>query len=291
MMGWLREAFDFLPDAEISIEVDPVVTTEAHLRKLASWVSTGSRWACRTRIPKVQKAVQRVQPAELTEKFYSLCRELGFPSVNMDLVYGLPYQTVDSFRETIDHIAAWRPDRIALFNYAHVPWIKPHQNKMPTEALPVPREKLAIFIESLAAFPRTRLHRHRSRSSGRARGRPRGRAQRGEAAAQLHGLHHAARDREPGLRRDRDQRDLRRLHPEPHPAVGIPADRARGRTPDGARSGHERRRSHPQRRDHGSHVQPGDPQTGDRRALRDRLRPVLRRCAGGPEGDGVPMAW
>jgi oxygen-independent coproporphyrinogen-3 oxidase len=59
---------------------------------------------------------------------------------------------VDSFRKTIDHVAAWRPDRIALFNYAHVPWIKPHQAQMPTAAMPIPREKLAIFIESLRRF-------------------------------------------------------------------------------------------------------------------------------------------
>jgi oxygen-independent coproporphyrinogen-3 oxidase len=152
MMGWMREAFEFLPDAEISIEVDPVVTTADHLRTLREIGFNRISMGVQDTNPKVQRAVQRVQPAELTDKFYGLCRELGFPSVNMDLVYGLPYQTVDTFRETIDHIAAWRPDRIALFNYAHVPWIKPHQNQMPTEALPAPREKLAIFIESLRRF-------------------------------------------------------------------------------------------------------------------------------------------
>ena len=152
MMGWLREAFEFLPDAEISIEVDPVVTTGDHLRTLRELGFNRISMGVQDTNPKVQKAVQRVQPAELTDRFYGLCRELGFPSVNMDLVYGLPYQTVDSFRETIDHVAAWRPDRIALFNYAHVPWIKPHQSQMPTAAMPVPREKLAIFIESLRRF-------------------------------------------------------------------------------------------------------------------------------------------
>lgn len=152
MVQWLREAFEFLPDAEISIEVDPVVTTDDHLRTLREIGFNRISMGVQDTNPKVQQAVQRVQPAELTERFYRLCRDLGFPSVNMDLVYGLPYQTVDSFRETVDHIAAWRPDRIALFNYAHVPWIKPHQNRMPTEALPVPREKLAIFIDSLHRF-------------------------------------------------------------------------------------------------------------------------------------------
>ncbi|RKZ17499.1 oxygen-independent coproporphyrinogen III oxidase [bacterium] len=152
MVGWLRDAFDFLPDAEVSVEVDPVVTTVDHLRKLRELGFNRISMGVQDTDPKVQEAVGRPQSPELTRDFYQHCRDLGFESVNMDLVYGLPYQTVDTFRKTIDHIAAWRPDRIALFNYAHVPWIKPHQAQMPTEAMPAPREKLAIFIDSLRRF-------------------------------------------------------------------------------------------------------------------------------------------
>ena len=152
MMGWLTEKFDFLDGAEISIEVDPVVTTDEHLRMLRKLGFNRISMGVQDLDPKVQEAVQRVQPAELTYRFYQMCRELGFSSVNMDLVYGLPYQTVESFSRTVEKFVEWGPDRVAVFNYAHVPWIKPHQKKMPEEALPGPREKLAIFLETTRLF-------------------------------------------------------------------------------------------------------------------------------------------
>ena len=152
LMDWLTDRFDFQPDAEISIEVDPVVTTEEHVRTLRrigfNRISMGVQDLC----SRVQEAVQRVQPAERTFEFYSLCRDVGFPSVNMDLIYGLPYQNVESFGETVEQVVQWGPDRVAVFNYAHVPWIKPHQERMPAEALPEPREKLAIFLETTRRF-------------------------------------------------------------------------------------------------------------------------------------------
>ena len=152
LIGWLKERFDFLPDAEMSIEVDPVVTTEDHVRTLHrigfNRISMGVQDLCE----RVQQAVQRVQPAERTYAFYQLCRDVGFSSVNMDLIYGLPYQTVERFAETVDQVIEWGPDRVAVFNYAHVPWIKPHQERMPAEALPEPKEKLAIFLETSRRF-------------------------------------------------------------------------------------------------------------------------------------------
>jgi oxygen-independent coproporphyrinogen-3 oxidase len=152
MIGWSKERFEFLPDAELSIEVDPVVTTEDHVRTLRrigfNRISMGVQDLC----PRVQDAVQRVQPAEMTYAFYSMCRDIGFESVNMDLIYGLPYQTVERFAETVDKVVEWGPDRVAVFNYAHVPWIKPHQERMPAEALPEPREKVAIFLETSRRF-------------------------------------------------------------------------------------------------------------------------------------------
>ena len=152
LIGWLKERFDFLPDAELSIEVDPVVTTEDHVRTLRrigfNRISMGVQDLC----DRVQQAVQRVQPAERTYQFYSLCRDVGFDSVNMDLIYGLPFQTVERFAETVEQVVEWGPDRVAVFNYAHVPWIKPHQEKMPAEALPEPKEKVAIFLETSRIF-------------------------------------------------------------------------------------------------------------------------------------------
>ena len=152
LIGWLKDRFDFLPNAELSIEVDPVVTTEDHVRTLRALgfnrISMGVQDLCE----RVQQAVQRVQPAERTFQFYSLCRDVGFESVNMDLIYGLPFQTVERFAETVQQVTEWGPDRVAVFNYAHVPWIKPHQERMPAEALPEPKEKVAIFLETLRLF-------------------------------------------------------------------------------------------------------------------------------------------
>jgi len=152
LMRWMHEDFEFEPDAEISIEVDPVVTTDEHLRTLRQVGFNRISMGVQDLDPHVQETVHRVQPKELTERFYRLCRDLGFDSVNMDLIYGLPHQSVESFARTVDQVIAWRPDRIAVFNYAHVPWIKPHQERMPAEALPEPREKVAIFLDTTRRF-------------------------------------------------------------------------------------------------------------------------------------------
>jgi oxygen-independent coproporphyrinogen-3 oxidase len=93
----------------------------------------------------VQEAINRVQSEEITRQTVEWARELGFKSVNLDLIYGLPYQTLDSFAETVEKIIDISPNRIAVFNYAHVPWLKKHQNVIPAEALPSPDERLNIF--------------------------------------------------------------------------------------------------------------------------------------------------
>ena len=87
-----------------------------------------------------------------TIRYYQWCRELGFTSVNIDLIYGLPYQTEESFQNTLERVTEWRPDRVAVFNYAHVPWIKKHQSLMPEEALPDPALKLRIIGMTFAHF-------------------------------------------------------------------------------------------------------------------------------------------
>jgi oxygen-independent coproporphyrinogen-3 oxidase len=93
----------------------------------------------------VQEAINRVQSEEITRQTVEWARELGFKSVNLDLIYGLPYQTLNSFAETVEKIIDISPNRIAVFNYAHVPWLKKHQNVIPPEALPSPDERLNIF--------------------------------------------------------------------------------------------------------------------------------------------------
>jgi oxygen-independent coproporphyrinogen-3 oxidase len=89
--------------------------------------------------------VNRVQPRDLTFKVFKWIESLGFESVNVDLIYGLPFQTLDSFRETLRETIHLSPNRIAVFNYAHVPWLKPHQKLIHPEDLPSPDAKLDIL--------------------------------------------------------------------------------------------------------------------------------------------------
>jgi oxygen-independent coproporphyrinogen-3 oxidase len=102
---------------------------------------------------RVQEAVRRVQSLELTRHLVERARSLGFASVNIDLIYGLPYQTPESFAHTVDlTVEHLLPDRVAVFSYAHVPWIKPHQKAL--EGLPLPRgwEKFLIFRAAAERF-------------------------------------------------------------------------------------------------------------------------------------------
>ena len=102
----------------------------------------------------VQEAIHRIQPREMTQQAMDWMRELGFGSINLDLIYGLPYQTPESFNETLDTVLAMKPDRLAVFSYAHVPWIKPAQKILEAKVLPTPETKLEVLklvIERLTA--------------------------------------------------------------------------------------------------------------------------------------------
>jgi len=103
--------------------------------------------------PQVQRAVKRVQPLEMTSELIARSRALGFESINVDLIYGLPYQTVDRFARTVDEVLALAPDRIALFSYAHVPWIRKQQGSL-AGSLPEGMEKFRIFCAAIEKFLR-----------------------------------------------------------------------------------------------------------------------------------------
>lgn len=147
--------FPLTPDAEVAIEVDPCVTTREHLESLARLGFNRISLGLQDLDPRVQAAVERIQPMELTRGIVEGARELGFGSVNIDLIYGLPYQTETTFRDTVQRVVAeLAPDRVACFSYAHVPWIKPHQRKL--EGLPLPQgyEKFRIFLAATEEFLR-----------------------------------------------------------------------------------------------------------------------------------------
>jgi oxygen-independent coproporphyrinogen-3 oxidase len=146
-----RERFSFAPDAEIGIEVDPRVTNRAHLETLRRLGFNRLSMGIQDFQPKVQETIHRVQPYEMTRDLIAIGRELGFESLNVDLIYGLPYQTAESFQNTIDQVLTLAPDRVAMFSYAHVPWLKKQQGSFQAH-LPEGKEKFRIFRAGLERF-------------------------------------------------------------------------------------------------------------------------------------------
>ncbi len=145
LIDYIRRCFDILPAAEISCEIDPRELSREHLEALNSGGFNRISMGVQDFQAKVQKAVNRIQPEPLTRRVIGWVRELGFESVNIDLIYGLPFQTAENFEKTIDTIIDMSPDRIALFNFAYVPWMKKHQKRIRAEDLPEPEEKLQIL--------------------------------------------------------------------------------------------------------------------------------------------------
>jgi len=151
LFEFTRERFWFAPDAEIGIEVDPRVTTTEHLETLRRLGFNRLSMGVQDFNPLVQETVNRVQPYEMTRDLIAAARSLGFDSINVDLIYGLPYQTAGSFADTLDKILAIAPDRVAMFSYAHVPWLKKQQGSFRGH-LPEGMEKFRIFCVGLEKF-------------------------------------------------------------------------------------------------------------------------------------------
>jgi oxygen-independent coproporphyrinogen-3 oxidase len=151
LFGHTRERFSFAPDAEIGIEIDPRVTSREHLETLRRLGFNRLSMGIQDFEPKVQATIHRVQPYEMTRDLIVAARDLGFESLNLDLIYGLPYQTAASFRATIDRTLTLEPDRVAMFSYAHVPWLKKQQGSF-AEHLPEGMEKFRIFRAGLEQF-------------------------------------------------------------------------------------------------------------------------------------------
>lgn len=132
----LRKRFAFATDAEIAVELDPRTADEEYVRAMAGAGVNRTSIGVQDFNPKVQQTINRIQPYDMTARVISWLRHHGITEINMDLVYGLPYQTVDSVIETIDLAVGLAPRRISLFGYAHVPWMKKHQLLLPETALP-----------------------------------------------------------------------------------------------------------------------------------------------------------
>lgn len=154
LMKYIRQSFQFKEDAEVGCEIDPRGLTRDHLVALRENGFNRISMGVQDFNEKVQKYVNRIQPEEMTTQVVNWIRELEFQSVNLDLMYGLPFQTIQTFEETLDKTIKLSPDRLAVFNYAHVPWMKKHQALIHPEDLPSPQEKLNILkltIEKLTS--------------------------------------------------------------------------------------------------------------------------------------------
>ncbi len=142
----IREHFTLAPDCEFGVEIDPRRITPDHIAALREIGANRASLGVQDTNPRVQLAIHRIQPHHLNETAVRWLREEGFASINVDLIYGLPLQTPESYAQTIEDVIGLNPDRLSVFSYAHVPWIKPAQKIFEDRAqLPGPEEKLAMF--------------------------------------------------------------------------------------------------------------------------------------------------
>jgi oxygen-independent coproporphyrinogen III oxidase len=147
--------FKFAEDIEIAAELDPRILTEEKVRELAVCGLSRASLGVQDFDARVQRAINRIQPYEMTRDAITWLRAAGIRGINVDLMYGLPYQSVATVLSTVDRAVDLAPDRVALFGYAHVPWMKKHQLLLPEEALPGLEER---FEQAEAAAERLAAH-------------------------------------------------------------------------------------------------------------------------------------
>ncbi|WP_035003041.1 oxygen-independent coproporphyrinogen III oxidase [Lebetimonas sp. JH292] len=136
---------NFESDAEISVEIDPRFFSKSHMDVMKKFGVNRISFGVQDFNEATQKAVNRIQPFEITKEAVDIARDTGIKSINIDLIYGLPYQSLETFKKTLELVIKLNPDRVAVFNYAHVPWLKKGMRKIDETTLPVPEEKLKIF--------------------------------------------------------------------------------------------------------------------------------------------------
>ena len=132
-------------DAEISVEIDPRFFSKEHMDVMKAYGVNRISFGVQDFNEETQKAVNRIQSFNLTKNAVDIARNAGINSINIDLIYGLPYQNLETFKKTLELVKELDPDRLAVFNYAHVPWLKKGMRKIDETTLPTPEEKLKIF--------------------------------------------------------------------------------------------------------------------------------------------------
>ncbi|MBI4412359.1 MAG: oxygen-independent coproporphyrinogen III oxidase, partial [Deltaproteobacteria bacterium] len=152
IVGRVRKHFSLLPDAEIAIEMHPRTSTKPFCEMLAELKFNRISLGVQDFDPTVQKLIHRNQTYEMTEEMVTLLRNLSFDSFNFDLVYGLPGQTMKGWEETLKKVLHLHPDRLAVYSYAHVPWVRPVQRSFKDSDLPPPELKLQLFEKAYETF-------------------------------------------------------------------------------------------------------------------------------------------
>jgi oxygen-independent coproporphyrinogen III oxidase len=151
LFRFAKERFAFADDAEIGVEIDPRTTNESQLSTLRRLGFNRISMGIQDFNPEVQKIIRRIQPYEMTKSIFDTCRSLAFESINIDLIYGLPLQTPESFLDSVEKVIGLSPDRIAMFSYAHVPWLKKQQGSF-ARFVPQGMDKFNIFRAGIDRF-------------------------------------------------------------------------------------------------------------------------------------------
>ena len=148
LFALLNTHFEIDESAEVSIEVDPRTVTQSQVSHYPSLGINRLSMGLQDFDATVQEAVNRIQPYDTVSDLFNWARAAGITGINIDLIYGLPFQTVESFSQTITLVNQLSPNRIALYSYAHVPWLKSHQTLIKESDLPSADEKIDIFLMS-----------------------------------------------------------------------------------------------------------------------------------------------
>ena len=150
----IRERYSIVPGVEYSVEIDPRQVTRETIRAFAEIGVNRASLGVQDLHPDVQKAINRWQPQEVSEQTIRWLREEGIQAINCDLIYGLPHQTQERFCATLDTVLNWGVDRLTVFGYAHVPWVKPAQKVFEKKEIMLPPEtRLAVLEEVHRRIP------------------------------------------------------------------------------------------------------------------------------------------
>ncbi|WP_121630900.1 oxygen-independent coproporphyrinogen III oxidase [Tropicibacter alexandrii] len=148
----IRDVAAFAPGAEFSVEIDPNEIDEARLDALAQGGMNRASIGVQDFDDEIQRTIGREQGFEVTRRAVDMIRERGVASLNADILYGLPHQTNARITETVQKLLSFGPDRVALYGYAHVPWMAKRQQMIPSESLPTPEERLDLFDTARRLF-------------------------------------------------------------------------------------------------------------------------------------------